>query len=123
MGKRRKICGLDGFARAAGVPYDSGCEQIRRACGAKLQQHLLNLTSLGKLAAVDLCIACYWCCGAQVPGADFETYAYPPPTNKVVGIQRIWIPYCLNHGLYIIWNIQPSADWRPTVSQGRHLLV
>ena len=56
----------------------------QRQAGADLLVALLSLLALCKLTAIDFCILCPYAALAEVPGADFAFYAYPPgmPTQR-----------------------------------------
>ena len=53
-------------------------QQKRREAGALLFNALLALFGVCKLNAMDFCRLMYFCYLAEVPGANFDKYAYPP---------------------------------------------
>eukprot|EP00959_Pyramimonas_sp_CCMP1952_P464703 9487064-Pyramimonas_sp.AAC.1 len=52
--------------------------QAQRDAGSELLKHILSLYSCGKLSAYDVCVMCYRCHTASVPGGSFGTYAQEP---------------------------------------------
>ena len=61
-------------------PAHSSAEraQTRREAGDLLFRASLSLFGVCKLNAMDFCRLMYFCYLAEVPGANFQKYAYPP---------------------------------------------
>eukprot|EP00959_Pyramimonas_sp_CCMP1952_P222275 4647069-Pyramimonas_sp.AAC.1 len=68
--------------RRLSVPWvpggDARKQQARREAGSELLKHILSLYASAKLSAYDVCVLCYRCQVAEVPGGSFSIYGSAP---------------------------------------------